>query len=1251
MNWTPEQELAISLRNRRLLVSAAAGSGKTAVLTGRIIDRITSGEDPADIDSLLVMTFTKAAAAEMRERIRRAVETRLSECAAAGGQEYERLKRQAALIDGARITTIDSFCLSVIREHADLTDLDPSFRVGGEDELSLMRADCLTEVLEEAFEEGGEEFERFAASYTTGRDDSGLADLAASVYRFSESTPWPEEWLEEQLKEAETAEAGTADPFRAPWTETLLVELRDYFAGLAQRADAMLAVCDESGGPAGYAGTIEEERERFRMLSEARDFQRMRSILLTFREWAKIGRKGKTDDAGKVKLVQDTRNAWKRTMGSMIERFGGSREEVLDELKNEARAVRVLTGLVRAFRARYTERKRDRNLLDFSDLEHLALELFWTRDPEGNRVRTPVAEEYRRMFREIYIDEYQDSNDVQEQLLLAMDKGSVFMVGDVKQSIYAFRQAKPELFNRKYHTFRKAAPGTGNSGKAASGADGSGADGSGAFAAQVPEGTDTRVDLSRNFRSRQEVVDAVNGIFRVIMRPETGGIGYGEDAFLRCGADYPEPEQGKESMFEPELLLADTDGFTGDADSQEIEARMIADRIRRLTDPASGISVYDSEMKKMRPVRFGDIVILLRALRNRAETLVSVLMSEGIPAKADQSTGYFDAQEVRMVLSILEAVDNPLSDIPFAAFLVSPVTGLTNEELALLTAEAGRGEDPEPLYTRLSRVKDSQDHPEAAEKLRNAFSLLEAYSARAVTVSLPDLVRGIMDESGLYAYVSALPGGNVRRANLDMLYEKARAFEAAGYRGLYDFVRYIALLKKYDTDFGEASPAGESGDTVRVMTIHRSKGLEFPVVFVAGLTKQFNMRDTGGGIIVDQRLGIAADNVDLALHTKDSTMKKNAVAWHMRTEALGEELRVLYVAMTRAKEKLILTAAKSGLSAKAAKGTVVTGTADLRSALSYLDWILPALNMDPGRCGFRTEFFRAAEEAEKQEAVFRGTAKLEEALSALVHAPSGEVPEAFRYMDLPYPYEADTMLHTKLSVSELKHRGDHEDLMDAAVAVFVPEEQEDPAFPAAGEDAADAGERPADTAADSAKAREEKRRAASERGMGRGTVYHRVMELLDYGRVSDTLSLSAFLKELADREVLTEEERAVVRPGDFRSFFGSELGKRMRAAAGAGELRREAPFVMAVPASRVDPGTGSEEPVLVQGIIDAWFPDEDGSIVLVDYKTDRVKTEEELKERYRVQLDYYAEALSMMEAKRVSEKIIWSFALGRAISL
>lgn len=1238
MNWTPEQELAISLKNRRLLVSAAAGSGKTAVLTGRIIERITSPEDPVDIDRLLVMTFTKAAASEMRERIRKAVETKLLESAAEGGQESERLKRQAALIDGAKITTIDSFCLSVIREHADLTDLDPSFRVGGEDELSLLREDCLAEILEEAFEEGGEEFERFAASYTAGRDDTGIADLVLSVNRFSESTSWPEEWLDARMKEAEGAEDGTADPFRTPWMETVFTELRDYFGGLYNKADAMLNVCYEEDGPAGYAETVEDERNRFLRLSEARDFPEMRAVLLTFREWAKIGKKRPTDEPRKVDMVMKARKAWKETVSSMVERFGKSGAEIREELKNEASTVRVLVGLVRAFRARYTERKRERNLLDFPDLEHLALGLFWTKDAEGNRVRTPVAEEYRRMFREIYIDEYQDSNDVQEQLLLAMDNGSVFMVGDVKQSIYAFRQAKPELFNRKYSTFLKAeAPGAAGPAAEAEGAE---ASGTGVPAAEIPEGTDTRVDLSRNFRSRQGVVDAVNGIFRLIMRPETGGISYDEDAALRCGADYPEPEAGQEDMFAPELLLADTAGFSGDADDQEIEARMIADRIRKLTDPVSGSLVFDSGLGKMRPVRFGDIVILLRSVKSRAETLVNVLMSEGIPAKADQTTGYFDALEVRTVLSILEAVDNPLSDIPFAAFLVSPVIGITNEELAFLTAAAGHGEDPEPLYTRLSRAKDSAELPAAAEKLRNAFSFLETYAGKAVTLSLPDLVRGIMDESGYYAYASALPGGNVRKANLDMLYEKARAFEGAGYRGLYDFVRYIGLLKKYDTDFGEAAPAGESGDIVRVMSIHRSKGLEFPVAFVADLTKRFNMQDTNSGIIVDQRLGIAASSVDLELHTKDTTMKKNAVAWHMRTELLGEELRVLYVAMTRAKEKLILTAAKSGLYDKAEKGAAITGTSDLRSANCFLDWVLPAVSMTPGHCGFRTKFYEPKEAAEETKAVFRGTSALTEALTALADAPSGEAPDAFRYMDLPYPYEADTMLHTKLSVSELKHRGDHEDLQDAAIADFA---------------SAEAGEEPADddgrTAAERLKERKEELLEASRRGTSRGTVYHRVMELLDYGKVSGTASLSAFLDELSAREVLTEEERAMVRPGDFRSFFASSLGERMGAAARAGELRREAPFVMAVPASRVDPETGSEEPVLIQGIIDAWFPDEAGNIVLVDYKTDRVKTEEELAERYKVQLDYYAEALSMMEAKPVAEKIIWSFALGRAISL
>lgn len=1196
--WTEEQEQAIVLKNRRLLVSAAAGSGKTAVLTERIVRRITDLSDPVDIDSLLVMTFTRAAASEMKERIRKRLEEALLEATKekTSSRLVSRLQRQMIHLDGAKITTIDSFCLNLIREHVNETDLDPSFRVGGEEEFNLLRNDSMEELLEEAYQKKEAGFLRFVSGFSKGKSDVGIAELLLSVYQFSESMAWPDDWLNHCMKEAEMLTEGGEAIENAGWIRCLLSGIREEATDLLVKAEYACKLCEEENGPSGYLDTVMRETALLRRLSAAENYSAAEETLNAFQDWNRIGINKKNTDANKAEKVKEMRDFWKSCIQKLIKiDCAGGETQMKKDLLQEADTIRTVVSLVRKFREIYTQKKRLGNLLDFSDLEHTALSLLWKKEESGYE-KTALSDNIAGAFREIYVDEYQDSNGVQEALLRAIDRGAVFLVGDIKQSIYAFRQAKPELFSEKYKAYQRYTKDD-----------------------PIGEHIDTRIDLRKNFRSRREVLESANRVFSQLMNETVGGIVYDECAALNPGADYPypaadKPDEETGKKYRTELLLAETSAYDEEEKQAETEAHLIADRILKLMDRENGFQIYDVKRGRFRTAEFRDMVILLRASSGQAEAFSEVLMREGIPAFAEQKSGYFDALEVRTVLSLLSAIDNPLQDIPLAAVLHSPIGKLCSEELALLLSEQG---EEGTLYDRLQKACESTRFPEVVSKLKNIFLFLEEAAEKSVYLSLPELLKDLLETSGYLLYVSALPGGEVRKANLDMLILKAGDYEKTGYRGLYDFIRYVERLKKYDTDYGEASAGTDAGNAVRIMTVHKSKGLEFPVVFLAGTGRRFNLRDAQAGIIMEEKLGLASDVFDLKCRTKGSSLKKNAIAKYLKTEALGEELRVLYVAMTRAKEKLILTAAVSDpyrIRSKILSGIGkewMTG-ADIRAAGCVLDWIVMAMAGDIKHCDMDCNCVSVAHMTERNvsdgKEILSTRKKLHEFLEQ--EETDQKEWEAFRFLNVPYPYEEDVTLRVKRTVSELKMETEekyakkHFDLLPKG-------------------------------------------------GAERGTAYHKVMEKLDYSlseKGKESMhALTAFLDELERKGILSKEEREFVKEADLYAFLQSPLGIRMAGAYKRGDLHREAQFVMEIPACEMEKEKKTREPVLVQGVIDAWFS-EDDRIILVDYKTDRVQCGEELKLRYEKQLHYYARALSMMEDREVCERVLWSFALQMAIS-
>ena len=1213
--WTDEQKKVIETRHRNLLVSAAAGSGKTAVLVERIIRMITDPEHPVDIDKLLVMTFTNAAAAEMRERVETALGKLLDE-----DPGNKNLERQNTLIHHAKITTIDSFCLNLLREHFHELDLDPGFRVADEGELMLLKADVMKELLEEYYGREDERFIKFVDTYATGRTDGGLEEYILKVWEFSQSNPWPGEWIAACRKELRAGGTGEdRDPMEeTAWMKYLIQDVKrqaeEFLDGLYGAAD----LAAEEDGPQAYAPMLAEDIRGMEELKEAGTYREIAECL----EGLKFGRlaavRGKNVDPEKKEQAAAYRNVAKDGIKKMKALYlPGDIDEVFADLDACREPILMLLELAEEFSARFQEAKEEKNLVDFNDLEHFALEVL----TGGSLDHRPgaVADELSEIYEEILVDEYQDSNEVQETLIRCVSRErfgtpNVFMVGDVKQSIYKFRLAKPELFLEKYESYGKE------------------------------DGLYQKIELHKNFRSRPEVLSSINDVFYRIMTKQLGNIKYTDDAALYPGAEFPETPVDGQAKTEVLLLNTGDPLFDGmdeekaDYTAKEAEARLIAGEIKKLTDPEHGMKIFNGKTGEYEPLKKKDIVILLRSLSGWSEEFLSVLGAAGIPAYAESRTGYFTAVEVETVLNMLALIDNPMQDIPLAGVLKSPIGGMKDRELAIVMAEfkkdPDRGEDI-GFYGAVKRYMEK--HGESEEdaviyrKLAAFRNLLTTLRKESMYLPVSRLIYRVFDLTGYDKYAAAMPAGKTRQANLAMLVQKAEDYEKTSYQGLFDFIRYIEKLKKYNTDFGEASRSGEHDDAVRIMSIHKSKGLEFPVVFLAGCGKKFNRQDARGRILIDEELGIAADFFDPEKKVKAPTLKKNVLARRSNLENMGEELRILYVAMTRAKEKLIITAGDKYMDNKLEKwGGIPAGGAlpftTLSAASSYMDWILMASNGAKNTLDVKNVPVKdlLVEEAKNQEE----KAKIYLELEQLRKAQPEEIPGL---IGVKYPYAADLTLHAKMSVSELKEQGQFVDDAESAFLIKNVREKEDSEI--------------IDNRSDTAS--EEKARI--KRASDRGTAYHRALELIRFAEISGYDDIVKELDRISEEKRMQETAIDMVYPGVLTKFFHSDIAARMKQADRNGKLRKESQFVVGIPAREMDKAD-SDALILLQGIIDAWFEEDDG-LVLVDYKTDRVKEggENILLDRYQIQLFYYAKALTQITGKKVKEAVIYSLALQKEI--
>lgn len=1269
MKFTPEQQRVIELHNSNILVSAAAGSGKTAVLVERIIRMICDGEHPADIDRLLIVTFTNAAAAEMRERIAAGITARLE---ADPGNEH--IQKQSALLHNAQITTIDSFSLFLIRNHFNEIGLDPDFRVADEGEIKLLQQEVLAQLLEDAYAgqfvpEAPEQFHACVEYFCPGGRESVLEQHILNLSRYAGSFPWPAEWLEERKNDYA---AGDMEALvHSDYGQYLTERVNRTVEGCLEKLREVKRLCELPDGPYMYGELTEAEIEQLERLTSCKDLEEQAAKVPAVTFARLPSKKDDSVDPAKRELAKAIRNSVKDTLSDLSESYFKTPLELAVEQGKACREpLRMLLDLVLEFDRRLLATKQERHLIDFSDMEHYALQILLKREKVEetgsigtDRAKTKyrivpsdVAMEYRQYFQEILIDEYQDSNLVQEYLLSAISgeeegRYNRFMVGDVKQSIYKFRLARPELFLEKYDTYQET-------------------------------GDLCRIDLAKNFRSRIQVVDAVNDVFSRIMSREIGGIAYDDKAALYPGAVYPAQE---DPAYGSELLLirkpekgereesgigeqhAEGAGVLVDYDNvRQLEALAIAARIKQLK---GSLQVMEKSAGELRPVRYSDMVILLRTTSGWDEEFKKILEQQGIPVYITSKTGYFGALEVQELLQFLRVLDNPRQDIPLFGVMQSVFGGFTQEEIAQIRSGGeGHSRKRMTLYEALKEVAQSgrmveegeeisagESAGEEAELSQKADTFLQRighYRDLTPFTSIRDLLQRILDDYDYLNYVTALPAGSKRRANVEMLLTKASAFEKTSYFGLFHFIRYMEQLEKYDVDYGEADTLDENADVVRIMSIHKSKGLEFPVVFVSGLSKRFNMQDANQSLIVDMDLGVAVDYVDSVRRIKNKTLRRTVLSAKMKEDNLAEELRVLYVALTRAREKLILTAVLDKADEKwelaQMTGQERLTYLDFCEAGSYMDFLLPILP----QTGIAVKTLRTEDLAveELREQLRMGDRREQLRLIACGETTLTGDPEEnerklmylrerFAYQ---YPHPGLQKLYTKTTVSELKIAAMAE--KDEAAFHTFEEKEVVPYIPGF---------------------RREQEKVS---GAVRGNAFHRTMELLDftylftesglftgcpnnyeeYRRGLDKNRLQNRLEEFLQRETislrLTEEYAKAVSLPKILNFLEQELAYRMWRAQEQGLLYREQPFVLGIDAKRLDPDLPEGEKVLIQGIIDVFFI-EDGEIVLLDYKTDVIDSLEALWNRYNVQIQYYEEALTKLMQMPVKERILYSFYL------
>ncbi|HFL3590267.1 TPA: helicase-exonuclease AddAB subunit AddA [Clostridioides difficile] len=1268
--WTKEQLEVIESRECNLLVAAAAGSGKTAVLVERIIQMITSRENPIDIDKLLVVTFTNAAASEMRERIGDAIGKALDE-----NPENKHLQNQLVLLNKSSITTIHSFCLDVIKSNFHRINLDPNFRIGDQTECAILKQEAIEEVFEDLYEERDEGFLNLVESYAERGGDKEVQDIILGIYSFAMSSPEPKKWLIDSAERFNIDE--NFDFSQSIWARAILDTVKIEINGLCLNMERALKEVESIEELETFAEKLSVEYKKIADISQACNkswdeaYKKMASM--SFENYVKGVKRISKDAPSYIKESKEKaktiRDKTKKSLESIVSAtFNKDNDSIREEIKYLYNIVKPISSVVLRFEEEYSNKKREKGIIDFNDIEHFALNILTDVDEKGNIVPSDIAVGYRNKFYEIFIDEYQDSNLVQEVLLKAVantETPNRFMVGDVKQSIYRFRQAKPELFLQKYNNY--------NDKKGSS---------------------HRKIMLYKNFRSREEVVDAVNYIFENIMNENIGEIEYTEKERLNLGANFNVDTDEKSIIggaTEIHLIQKDNkldDDIINDKDDRinnkeneieeeekldniQLEARMVGNIIKdlmKVNEDGKIQKVYDKGIDGYRPVEFRDIVILLRATSAWAPVFADELMNMDIPTYADVGVGYFDTIEIKTILSLLQIIDNPMQDIPLISVLKSPIFGFTPEDLIDIRVQSKDKIFYEVLkstaeydgFTDSQNENESEFIPseECINKSKDFLIKLKEFKEKSMYMSTDEFIWYLYTRTGYYAYVGALPGGSQRQANLKVLFERAKQFEETSLKGIFNFVNFIEKLKKSSSDMGSAKTLGENANVVRIMSIHKSKGLEFPVVICSAMGKNFNTQDFKKSILYHHNLGYGPQFVDYERRISFPSIAKEALKSKINIENLSEEMRVLYVAFTRAKEKLIITGSTRNIQESIKRWSNGIESLDTISQYeilkgkNFLDWIMPCVlrhrdlsnlleevgldavfNVEHnskwyGKLWNKNDILVEKKSDEEKESIEEILEKID------VDNPDSdyysEIEEKLNYI---YPYEFSTRKPATISVTEIKkiQNNYEEELINTIFEQKVILKK--PLFIQ----------------------NEEEREKIS--GTERGTIVHLVMEVLDLKNVSSVNDIKSQIRGFVSKGIITEKQASIVNPYKIYKFFASNIGKRMlnaeiinREKSIYAQVNMKDIYIYEKLINNDDKKLYDNESVMLRGIVDAYF-EEDNQIVLVDYKTDFVNEENinQIIEKYKKQLDLYADIIETLTGKSVKEKCIYLFGVDEAV--
>ena len=1193
MGWTDEQISAINEKNGNILVSAAAGSGKTAVLVERIIRLITDEDNPVDIDRLLVVTFTKAAAAEMKERIGAAVNLALRE-----NPDSANLRRQSVLLNHADITTIHSFCLRVARENYNWLGIDPAFRVADDTEILLLRDEIMDRLFEDNYaSDDPDGFLYMVENYSDGTSDKKLRELVLKIFNFIRSHPDPQCWIEKQ-KAAYVKDSGL-------WFDILKEQISAYVKGAMELTKSALGIA-ESTGPETYIPMLVSDLEKMEYILEGAelDFNDFYLRLLNMSFDRLSTKKCESATKEKVKFLRDRA---KKIFVNINSKFLlREPDSMLEDIKNAGYGICLLLDLVGEFSLRFDVEKKQRRIADYSDLEHYCLKVLMDKDGTvDNPVKSKAAMELTEKYEYVMTDEYQDSNAVQELILsLVSTEKNRFMVGDVKQSIYSFRMANPDIFTEKYNTFslKKGA-------------------------------ANERIDMFKNFRSRSEVLEGINFIFMQLMQKELGGIEYDENAMLYTGAEFPVYTGSASAGGAVEIDIINTDYIDEESEedlsNMEKEMSFVADRINSLMYGKDRLEIYDPKLGDYRKLKFSDIVIIMRK-KTYGASFVEILRSRGIPSSAESSTGFLDTTEVMTALSFLRIIDNPRQDIPLAAVLRSPVYGLSADDLLTIKLEVGCDE-----YWDCIKNYDEYGTSDSIKKTLSEFLLqLEHWRNISVEKTINDLIWAVYTDTGYYDLAGVLPDGKARQANLMKLVKKASDYDSLSFKGLFDFIRYIEKIDRNDVEIDSESGCSQAG--VRIMTIHKSKGLEFPVVFISGCGGKFNKTDLSANVVLHKKLGIGSEYVDAKTRVKYNTVPRAVISEALWHDSVAEEIRVLYVAMTRAKEKLIITGYASENPARAIKWQLFSNRKEvtlpafeISSCDNYLDWIMEAVarhrngrpicdlsgeqqrNIDNGlfdhKSIFEVNFINAVSKAaaEREDETFEVKSEEDRAfLKQQIDARLG----------WEYPYSIETQIPGTVSVSDVKRmRGTKLSHTVKKPDFYIGEK----------------GLSPTDI----------------------GTAVHKVFEHMDFRAEYDYDSIKALIESMVNDGILTAQEGAAVSIKRIEMFAKSELYNRILKSE---EVYKEEAFTVSITPEEIyrnDKFLNIDEAVILHGRVDCYFVEND-EIVLVDYKTDYYdeENEEKFRERYDIQMELYTNALERVTGLRVKECCIYSVSAGKTIN-